>query len=136
LRAEVIRVSLPQSVPAASPHGDPSSFRIRIDLIGCRVQLAGQLDRRTVHLLHDAISSLLVTDGDVWVVDATDVTSCDRMGVCGIGVTYRRALRHGRRVKLIGAPPSLHRELTRLRLDHHLLDRGDALTAVPDNEKA
>jgi anti-anti-sigma regulatory factor len=63
------------------------------------------------------------------VVDATHVTSCDHMGIRGIGVAYRRALRHNRRMRLIGAPPSLHRELTRLRLDHHLLDGDDGVAA-------
>lgn len=52
-------------------------------------------------------------------------------GIRGIGAAYRRALRHDRRTRLIGAPPSLHRELTRPRLDHHLLDRNDGVAAVP-----
>ena len=117
---------------AAGPrHVGPQSFQVRIDLVGCRLHLAGRLDRGTVHLLHDAISTLLLTDGDVWVVDATHVTACDRVGIRGIGAAYRRALRHDRRFELTGAPPFLRGELIRLRLDRHLLDRDRAAT-VPD----
>jgi anti-anti-sigma regulatory factor len=113
------------------PRPDPAPFRLDIDLGRCRIRLAGRLDRSTVHLLLDAVSALLLADGEVWTVDATDVTSCDHMGVRGIGAAYRRALRHGRRVRLIGAPPSLHRQLTRLRLDHHVLDPDDPGDAGP-----
>lgn len=117
---------------AAGPrHGGPRSFQVRIDLVGGHLDLAGQLDRRTVHLLHDAISTLLLTGGDVWMVDATHVTACDHVGIRGIGTAYRRALRHDRRLRLTGAPPFLREELIRLRLDHHLLD-GDRAAAVPD----
>ena len=98
------------------------SFQVRIDLVGCRLHLAGHLDRRTVHLLHDAISTLLLTDGAIWAVDATHVTACDRAGIRGLGTAYRRALRHDRRLRLTGAPPFLRRELIRLHVDHHLLD--------------
>ena len=120
---------LPQVTQPQSPYGDRPFFRLRIDLPGGRVQLAGQLDRTNVHLLHDAISTLLLTDGAVWVIDATDVTACDGMGVRGIGAAYRRAVRHHRRIRLVGTPAALHRELTRLRLDHHLLGE-DALAAA------
>ncbi len=117
---------------AAGPrHGGPQSFQVRIDLIGGHLDLAGHLDRRTVHLLHDAISTLLLTDGDTWVVDASHVTACDPVGIRGLGTAYRRALRHDRRLRLTGAPPFLHQELIRLRLDHHLLD-GDRAATVPD----
>lgn len=82
---------LPQATQPQSPHGDCPSSRLRIDLTGGRVQLAGRLDRTTVHLLHDAISTLLLTDGVAWVIDATDVTAFDGMGVRAIGAAYRRA---------------------------------------------
>jgi anti-anti-sigma regulatory factor len=113
------------------PHS-ATSFEIRIDLIGCRLHLAGRLDRSTVHLLHDAISTLLLTDGQAWVVDATQVTACDLWGIRGIGTAYRRALRHHRQLRLTGTPPFLESQLTRLRLDHHLLDR-DGAAPVPDS---
>jgi anti-anti-sigma regulatory factor len=122
-------MSLSSSAAGEPHHGEfPSS--IRLDLVGCRVELGGPLDRGTVHLLHDAISTLLLVDGDEWVVDATCVTACDGAGIRGIGTAYRRALRHGRRLRLVGVPPVLRRELTRLRLDHHLLDDDDDGAAV------
>jgi anti-anti-sigma regulatory factor len=128
VRAEVIRVHLSQ----AGPHGGSPTFVVDVDLVGCRLRLAGRLDRSTVHLLHDAVSTLLRADGRVWVVDATHVTDCDRMAVRAIAAAYRRSIRHDRRLRLTGAPPALLRELTRLRLDHHLLDGDDGTAAVPD----
>jgi anti-anti-sigma regulatory factor len=119
-----------QPSDAVEPHHGGSRSSIRLDLVGCRLEGGGPLDRGTVHLLHDAISTLLLVDGDVWVVDATGVTACDGAGIRGIGTACRRALRHGRRLRLVGVPPVLRRELARLRLDHHLLDDGGAV--VPD----
>jgi anti-anti-sigma regulatory factor len=116
---------------SGSPQGDSTSFLVRIDLTSGRLQLSGQLDRSTVHLLHDAISILLLTDRDSWVIDATDLTGCDHRGVSAIGAAYRRALRHNRRMTLIGCAPSLQRDLTRLRLDHHILNSTDGVTAIP-----
>jgi anti-anti-sigma regulatory factor len=130
LRAEVIFVSVdPLSLPESLR--DPRSFLVRIDVLGGRLELVGRLDRRTVHLLQDAISTLLLTDRDVWVVDATDLTACDHAGVRAIGAAYRRAVRHDRRITLTGTPPSLREDLKRLRLDHHILERGDGLAADP-----
>jgi anti-anti-sigma factor len=109
-------------VPApVGPTSAPSCFRIQVDLGTGRLLLAGPLDRSTVHLLHDGISTLLLTDGDAWVVDASSVTSCDSAGLRAIGSAYRRALRHRRRMRLIGTPPLLRESLSRLRLDSHLL---------------
>jgi anti-anti-sigma regulatory factor len=93
------------------------------------VQLAGPLDRGTVHLFQDAVSTLLLTAGPVWVVDATYVTTFDRMGVRSIGVAYRRAIRHDRRMRVIGTPPALRQELAHFRLDHHLLEDQRLATA-------
>jgi hypothetical protein len=55
-------MSSPQPARTRSAPGNSSSLRIRIDPDGGRVHMAGQLDRRTVHLLHDAISTLLLAD--------------------------------------------------------------------------
>lgn len=117
------------ALPAALGPADASAcFRLRVDLGVGRLSLAGPLDRSTAHLLHDGISTLLLTDGAAWVVDVSLVTSCDRAGLRAIGSAYRRALRHDRRMRLVGTPPVLRYGLTRLRLDRHLLD-GDG--AVP-----
>jgi anti-anti-sigma regulatory factor len=107
------------------------SFTVHVDLVGGRVRLAGVLDRGTVHLFQDAISALLLGDHATWVVDTTDLTRCDHMGVRAIGAAYRRALRHSRRMTLTGVPPLLQRSLARLRLDHHVLDGDCGTDAVP-----
>jgi anti-anti-sigma regulatory factor len=102
-----------------------------VDLVGGRIRLAGLLDRGTVHLFQEAVSALLDGNHDTWVVDTTDVTGCDQIGVWAIGAAYRRALRHNRRMTLTGAPPLLQQSLARLRLDHHLLEDASDPDAVP-----
>ncbi len=113
-----------------SPETDVRAFLVRVDLVAGRLELAGHLGRGTVHLFHDAISTLLVTDLTAWVVDASGLTACDRVGVHAIGAAYRRALRSDRRLTLTGSPPSLRRDLTRVRLDRHVLAGSDATTTV------
>jgi anti-anti-sigma regulatory factor len=120
--------------PGSRPAARPRSFGLHIDLPAGRVRVAGHLGRSTVHLLQDAVSALLLGDVDVWVIDASDVTSCDGMGMRGIGAAYRRALRHGRRLCLVGAPAPVRDQLLRLRLHHHLVvddERSAAPTALP-----
>jgi anti-anti-sigma regulatory factor len=75
----------------------------------------------------------LLTDRDSWGVDLTDLIDCDRAGLSALGAAYRRVLRHNRRMTLIGCSPSLWRDLTRLRLGHHILNSGDGGTALPDS---
>jgi anti-anti-sigma factor len=110
-----------------------SSLTVHVDLVGGRLRVTGVLDRSTVHLFQDAISALLLRDHDTWVVDTTDLTGCDHMGVRVIGAAYRRALRHNRRMRLTGAPPQLQQSLARLRLDHHLIDGAVRAGLVPDS---
>ncbi|WP_233517749.1 STAS domain-containing protein [Geodermatophilus marinus] len=116
--------------------GDRSPFAVRIDLVGGRVEVIGQLGRRTAHLVQDAVSALLQTDGAAWVLDVAGLTGCDRAGVRVIGGAYRWALRHGRRLALVGARPSLQAELARLRLDGHLLAAGDGAPSTADRRSA
>jgi anti-anti-sigma regulatory factor len=106
---------------------------VRIDLAQGRLQLTGHLDGSNVHLLQDAISTLLRTHHGSWVLDLSRLTACDPAGVRTIGVVYRRALRHNRRLTLMGTPLFLQRDLTRLRLDHHILNRGDGIPASPES---
>ncbi len=130
--AQVIHVTGCRASTAESADGGPFPFTIRVDLIAGRLELVGPLDHRTAHLLHDAISTLLLTDCDLWTIDVTGLTVCQGSGLRAIGVAYRRALRHNRWVRLIGTPPWLQRELTRIHLDHHLLGDGQGLrTAGP-----
>lgn len=122
--AQVMHMTGCRTSPAESRDGGPSPFTIRLDLIAGRLELAGPLDHRTAHLLHDAISTLLLTDCHLWTIDVTELTACQSSGLRAIGGTYRRALRHNRWVRLTGTPPWLQRDLTRVHLDHHLLGDG------------
>ena len=108
------------------------SFTVHVDLVGGRIQLAGLLDRGTVHLFQEAISALLLGEHDTWILDTTDLIGCDQIGVRAIGAAYRRAPRHNRRMTLTGAAPLLQQWLARLRLDHHL-DSAPGAGAIPDS---
>jgi anti-anti-sigma regulatory factor len=109
------------------------SFTIHVDLVGGRIRLAGLLDRGTAPLFQEAISALLRSSHDTWVVDTAGLVGCDQIGIRAIGAAYRRALRHNRRMTLTGAPPALRQSLGRLRLDNHLLGSAPGGGAVPDS---
>lgn len=112
---------LPGTLPLlGATEADPAPFVVRIDLVGGRVQVSGRLDRRTVHLVHDAVSALLQTDCDTWVLDVAGLTGCDPAGLRTIGAVYRRALRGTRRLTVVGARPWLQGALSRVRLDSHV----------------
>jgi anti-anti-sigma regulatory factor len=125
-------MSRPDRCTVEPMHHDLEPFRIRIDLRAGLLFLAGPLNRSTVHLLHDAISTLLLTDRDVWVVDACHVTVFDRMGIHAIHAAQRRALRHHRLMQLVETPAALQEALGRRPLDHHLLDGDDRTAPVRD----
>ncbi len=113
-------MDLHRTSPAASVPGD-DPILVRLDLMAARLELVGQLDRRTAHLLHDAISALLQTDRPLWTVDVAGLTVADHTGLRAVETAYRRALVHGRALTLLGASPALHRALTWLNLDHRAL---------------
>jgi anti-anti-sigma factor len=115
-------VSSPGSLPLPDrPQKAGPSLIVRIDFVRARLELTGQLDRHTAHVLHDAVSTLLQTDNDRWIMNAAGLTGFDPTGLRTIGTTYRRALRHRRRLTLVGPSPLLQAALARLRLDHHVL---------------
>jgi anti-anti-sigma regulatory factor len=116
---------------ALPPGAAGRSFRVQVDLAGGRLVLAGRLDRRTAHLLSEAVSALLAGGCPHWTVDASELTVADHAALRAIGTAYRRAIRHGRRLTILGTSPALHAALTRLRLDHHVLDPGDPAGPVP-----
>jgi anti-anti-sigma factor len=99
---------------------DPSPFTARLDLVAGRLEVAGHLDHRTAHLVHDAVSALAQAGSPTWLVDVRGLTGRDADCLRVLGGAYRRALRHGRQMTLTGASPSLQQALARLRLDHHL----------------
>jgi anti-anti-sigma regulatory factor len=93
------------------PRRSPTAPRIvvRLDLVAGRLELIRRLDRRTAHLLHDAISALLQTDHPRWVVDVTGLTVCDRGGLRALNTAHHRSLRHHRKMTLLGASSTLQR---------------------------
>jgi anti-anti-sigma factor len=113
------------------PQKTGPSLIVRIDFARARLELSGQLDRHTAHVLHDAISTLLQTDSDRWIMNVAGLTGLDPTGLRTIGATYRRALRHHRRLTLVGTPPVLQTALARLRLDHHVLPVAKDTPAAP-----
>jgi anti-anti-sigma regulatory factor len=96
-------MSAPRHPRTGSVPGSGSSFTVDIDLVG-RIRLVGVLDRCSVPLFQEAISALLLVNHDAWLLDTTDLTGCDQIGVWAIGAAYRRTLRHNRRMTLTGAP--------------------------------
>jgi anti-anti-sigma factor len=104
--------------PAAAP-----AFTVRVDLVAGTVALDGVLDRRTVHLFHDAVRTLRAADRPEWVIDVAALQDCDEAGLRALGGAYRQALVRGRRVVVQGAPPWLCRALASIRLDNHVLVR-------------
>jgi len=113
------------------PQKTGPSMLVRIDFIRARLELSGQLDRHTAHVLHDAISTLLQTDTDRWIINVAGLTGFDPTGIRTINGTYRRALRHRRQLTLVGTPPFLQTALARLRLDHHVLAAAKDTSAAP-----
>jgi anti-sigma B factor antagonist len=117
----------PSSPAGPRPHlpncdgPDGPTFAVRIEPRAGTLRLTGRLERSTTHLFMDAVSALLYAGCPSWVVDLSDLTDCDATGLRAICVSYRRALRHDRRMRLVGTPPALRAALRRLHLDTHLL---------------
>lgn len=105
----------------AGPRHDVPTFAVHIEPRTGSLRLAGRLERSTTHLFMDAVSALLYAGCPFWVVDLTELTDCDATGLRAICVSYRRALRHDRRMRLVGTPAALKAALRRLHLDTHLL---------------
>ncbi|MGY1623543.1 STAS domain-containing protein [Geodermatophilus sp. SYSU D00965] len=120
-----LAVEVMMSSQPPSPAGPGAPFRIVVDPAAGRAVLSGRLDRRTASLLGDAVSALLAGGCPEWIVDASGLTVADHAALRAIGAAYRRAIRHGRRLTILGTSPALHAALTRLRLDHHVLGARD-----------
>jgi anti-anti-sigma factor len=113
-----LTVSRPlQSLPVPAP----APFTLRLDVAGGRLEVAGELDHHTAPLVNDAIAVLAHAGTESWVLDVSGLSGHDSDCLRAISSAYRRALRTGRRMTLVGAPPSLRRALCRLRLDAHLM---------------
>ena len=112
----------PSSTDPAS--GGQPALRVHVDHRAGRVAVAGRLGRRTAHLVHDAITVALQSDRIRWLVDVTGLTA-DSTGLRVLGGAYRRLLRGGRQMILLGASPQLRQALRRLRLAEHVLDSSE-----------
>ena len=99
----------------------PPSLVVHVDLATGRLTATGQLERRTTHLLADAVTTLLLAGPRQWQLDLAAVTAVDTAGLRALGAAYRRAVRHDRRLIVQQPAPNLQRALRRLRLDRHVL---------------
>ncbi len=98
----------------------------RVDMSRGVLELAGELHRRTVHLLHDAVTTLLLTERRCWQLHVGNLLIWDTRGLRALAGAHRRALAHERQMTIVGASPQLRRTLELLRLDQ-LPDRpGDS----------
>jgi anti-anti-sigma regulatory factor len=118
------------AVAAADPHNP--SLTVGLDLVSGQLTFSGPLGRDTIHRFRDAIMTLLVCDCPRWTVDITGLTACDRTGLHAIAGACRWAARQDRRLLLVGTPPWLQRELTRLRLSHRRVHHGRHTVAAGD----
>ncbi|SDO15786.1 STAS domain-containing protein [Geodermatophilus sp. DSM 45219] len=107
-------VALQSMFPAEARPDDVPELSAHLDLVTGRVELVGRLDRATAHLLHDAVSALLVTSCAQWTVDVTRATVGDHHGLRALAVAYRRAGRHHRQFLLLGASPTVQRAALQL----------------------
>jgi anti-anti-sigma regulatory factor len=121
----VIVVALHPVFPSASHPDDVPDLFAHLDLVAGRVELVGRLDRATAHLLHDAVSALLVTTCAQWTVDVTRATVGDHHGLRALAVTYRRAGLHHRQLALLGASPTVQRAALQLGGSEHAVAAGE-----------
>jgi anti-anti-sigma factor len=110
----VIVVALHPVLPTGPRPGDVPELAAHLDLVTGRVELVGRLDRATAHLLHDAVSALLLTSCARWTVDVAAATVGDHHGLRALATAYRRARRHHRQMVLLGASPTVRRAALQL----------------------
>lgn len=118
---------MPSTIPSMSwrPGGrPPRRLTVSITVATGRITVAGDLDRRTVRHLLDAVRTLDVVRQGRWVFDVTGVTDYDDAGVRALGACYRRAVRRGAQMTVVGAGDGLQTTLSRVRLDHHVIRGG------------
>jgi anti-anti-sigma regulatory factor len=114
-------------LPDPLPAGDrPSSERLTltVDLTVGRITVAGDLDRRTVRHLLDAVRTLSFVPQVRWILDVEALTGYDDAGLRAVGACYRSALRQGGELTVAGAGIQLRTALNKLRLDHHVIGVG------------
>lgn len=95
-----------------------------LDLTVGRITLVGGLNRRTARHLLDAVRTLGLVQQTRWILDVEAVTGYDDTGLRAVGACYRRALRQGAELTVVGAGVRLQTALNMLRLDNHVIDGG------------
>jgi anti-anti-sigma regulatory factor len=120
----VIVVALHPVLPTGPQPGDVPELSAHLDLVTGRVELVGRLDRATAHLLHDAVSALLVTTCAQWTIDVNRATVGDHHGLRAIAAAYRRAGRHHRQLVLLGASATVRRAALQLGGSEHAVASG------------
>lgn len=108
---------------------------VGVDASAGHITLRGELDRQTAHQLLDAARTLAAAGHSHWVINAHDLHFCDASGLRAISVTYRRALRHGATLSVVGAGRWLRRALATIHLHHHVFAEprgGTAVQASPE----
>ncbi|MGZ4507417.1 MAG: STAS domain-containing protein [Blastococcus sp.] len=106
------------SAPPTRHSPSPPSLVVRIDVHSGVLCLSGELLGATVHLLDDAITTLLLTGRRHWHADVTDLLVWDTAGLRAIAEASRRTQEHDCRIILVGASPRFRRTLASLNLDH------------------
>ncbi|WP_236833808.1 STAS domain-containing protein [Blastococcus sp. KM273129] len=121
---------------AAHHHEEPLATQLDVSVDTSRgsITLVGELDRQTARQLLDGARALAAAGLSHWVVDARGLHFCDASGLRAISVTYRRALRNGATMTVVGAGRWLRRALATIRLHHHVFaDAGRAWGAPVDS---
>lgn len=103
-------------------HRLAGQLTVGVDLIAGRISLAGELNRQTAHHLLDAARTLSAVPQRRWVIEVNGLRSCDSTGLRAISACYRKALRRGATMRVVGANAGLRGALAALRLDNHLMD--------------
>ena len=117
--------------PGSRTDSESGALVVQVDPAAGRVTLTGRLVGGSIPVLHAAVSTVLRSRRTNWSIDVSELVVTDDAGLRSIVGAYRRALRHGRQLTLLGASPPLHRALTRLRLASHLLPGDEPPPAPP-----
>jgi anti-anti-sigma factor len=71
-------------------------FLLSIDVDAARITVRGELDRRHVHRLDEAVEVLVHTSAPGWSVDTSAVSFCDAEGLRGLARAQHKARSAGR----------------------------------------
>lgn len=110
-------MSVPVPTPTVTVSTWPRSLSVSIDWTHAHVELVGELDGDTAHLLLDALEALAATQHARWTIDATGLSWCDARGVQAIAAGLAVATGAGCELRVVAASRCVHRLLTLTGLD-------------------